>query len=134
MDLRGRAIVVGAGIGGLATAVALRLAGYEVRVLERAPELAEVGAGLSLWPNALRALGVLGVGHRVRAAGVLQATGGLRRPDGRWLARADTGEVSRRFGDVVLLARAELLEVLRDAVPPDVVHTGVEVTGVEQRG
>ena len=60
-------------------------------------------------------------------------TGGLRRPDGRWLARADAGEVSRRFGDVVLLARAELLEVLRDAVPPDVVHTGVEVTGVEQR-
>jgi len=128
-----RAIVVGAGIGGLAAAVALRLAGLDVWVLERAPELAEVGAGLSLWPNALRALDVLGLGDRVRASGVLQATGGLRRPDGRWLARADTGEVSRRFGDVVMLARAELLEVLRDAVPSGVVRTGVTVTGVEQR-
>ena len=133
MDLRVARSWSEPAIGGLATAVALRLAGYEVRVLEQAAELAEVGAGLSLWPNALRALDLLGAGHRVRAAGVLQATGGLRRPDGRWLARADTGEVSRRFGDVVLLARAELLEVLRDAVPPDVVRTGVEVTGVEQR-
>ena len=69
-----RAIVVGAGIGGLAAAVALRLAGLDVRVLERAPELAEVGAGLSLWPNALRALDVLGLGDRVRASGALQAT------------------------------------------------------------
>src|SRR3954462_11369495 len=128
-----RAIVVGAGIGGLGAAVALRLAGLDVWVLERAPELAEVGAGLSLWPNALRALDLLGLGERGRASGGLQATGGLRQPDGRWLARADSAEVSRRFGDVVMLARTELLEVLRDAVPAGVVRTGVTVTGVEQR-
>jgi 2-polyprenyl-6-methoxyphenol hydroxylase-like FAD-dependent oxidoreductase len=102
-------------------------------VLERAPEITEVGAGLSLWPNALRALDALGLGDAVRAAGVAQATGGLRRPDGRWLARSDTAEVSRRFGDVVLLARTDLLEMLRRAVPADLVRTGVEVTGVEQR-
>ena len=132
MDRARRAIVVGAGIGGLAAAVALRLAGFEVRVLERAPELTEVGAGLSLWPNALRALDAIGLGDEVRAAGVAQVTGGLRRPDGRWLARADTGEVARRFGDVVMVARAELLDVLRAAVPVDVVRTGVEVTGLEQ--
>jgi 2-polyprenyl-6-methoxyphenol hydroxylase-like FAD-dependent oxidoreductase len=65
---------------------------------------------------------------------VTQVTAGLRRSDGRWLARADTGEVSRRFGDVVMVARAELLAVLRDAVPADVVRTGVDVTGVEERG
>jgi 2-polyprenyl-6-methoxyphenol hydroxylase-like FAD-dependent oxidoreductase len=128
-----RAVVVGAGIGGLAAAVALSRAGVDVRVLERAPALTEVGAGLSLWPNALRALDALGLGDAVRAAGVAQATGGLRRPDGRWLARSDTAEVARRFGDVVMTARADLLDVLRDAVPPGVVRTGVEVTGIEQR-
>ena len=127
------AIVVGAGIGGLATAVALARAGLEVQVLERAPALTEVGAGLSLWPNALRALDALGLGDAVRDAGVAQATGGLRRPDGRWLARSDTAEMSRRFGDVVLLARTDLLDVLRAAVPAGVVRTGVEVTGVAQR-
>src|SRR5215212_3620940 len=128
-----RAVVVGAGIGGLATAVALGRAGVEVRVLERAPQLTEVGAGLSLWPNALRALDALGLGDAVRAAGVAQATGGLRRPDGRWLARSSTAEVSRRFGDVVMLARTDLLDVLRAAVPPGIVRTGVEVTGLDQR-
>src|SRR5919202_2062899 len=122
MTSRHRAIVVGAGIGGLATAVALRRTGLEVRVLERAPQLTEVGAGLSLWPNAMRALDALGLGDQVRAAGVPQVTGGLRRPDGRWLARADSGEVARRFGDVVMVARAELLAVLRDAVPAGVVR------------
>ncbi len=126
------AIVVGAGIGGLATAVALARAGVEVRVFERAPALTEVGAGLSLWPNALRALDSLGLGDAVRAAGVVQATGGLRRPDGRWLARSDTAQLSARFGDVVMLARTDLLDVLRGAVPANVVRTGIEVTGIEQ--
>jgi 2-polyprenyl-6-methoxyphenol hydroxylase-like FAD-dependent oxidoreductase len=50
-----RAIVVGGGIGGLASAVALLRAGWDVEVFERAPEFTEAGAGLSLWPNALRA-------------------------------------------------------------------------------
>src|SRR5712691_8397589 len=51
-----RSIIVGGGIAGLAFAVALRRAGWDVEVLERAPEFTEAGAGLSLWPNALRAV------------------------------------------------------------------------------
>ena len=43
------AVVVGAGIGGLTTAIALRRIGWSVTVLERAPIIAEVGAGLTLW-------------------------------------------------------------------------------------
>ncbi|MEO8084915.1 MAG: NAD(P)-binding protein, partial [Ardenticatenales bacterium] len=49
------AVIVGAGIGGLAAAVALRRAGVEAIVLERAPALRTGGAGLWLWPNALHA-------------------------------------------------------------------------------
>jgi hypothetical protein len=61
-----KAIVIGAGIGGLATGIALRRSGVDVRVFERVAELTEVGAGISLWANALHALR-LGVGV-VRAA------------------------------------------------------------------
>ncbi len=56
-----RALIVGGGIGGLATAIALSRAGFEVQVLERAPDIREVGAGISLWANAIRALDRLGV-------------------------------------------------------------------------
>lgn len=44
-----RALIIGGGIGGLATAIALRRTGWEVAIYERAPELLEVGAGLILW-------------------------------------------------------------------------------------
>ena len=53
--------VIGAGISGLSTAIALRKAGLQVVVYERAAQLTEVGAGISLWSNALRALDKIGV-------------------------------------------------------------------------
>ena len=54
-------IIAGGGIGGMAAAVSLHRAGFAVRVFERAPAFAEVGAGISLWPNATRVLRSLGV-------------------------------------------------------------------------
>ena len=56
-----RAIVVGAGIGGLTTAIALRQRGIDVEVYERSAALTDVGAGISLWANALKALHQLGL-------------------------------------------------------------------------
>lgn len=64
------ATVIGGGIGGLAAAIALHRRGRRVEVLERAAEFTEIGAGISLWPNALHALEVLGrtaPGDRVTA-------------------------------------------------------------------
>src|SRR5262245_63609218 len=63
-----RAVVVGGGIGGLAVAVALRRIGVEVEVHERAREIREVGAGLSLWSNAVHALRRLGVAEQILVA------------------------------------------------------------------
>ena len=51
-----RAAIIGGGIGGLTTAIALRKIGFEVSIYERAGELKEVGSGMSLWPNAVRSL------------------------------------------------------------------------------
>ncbi|GAB3884110.1 hypothetical protein GCM10029964_044610 [Kibdelosporangium lantanae] len=78
-------VVVGGGIGGLACAVALSRAGRSVSVLERRVDVADAGTGLGMWPNAMRALDVLGLGDDVRATGVAQREYVFRRSDGRRL-------------------------------------------------
>jgi 2-polyprenyl-6-methoxyphenol hydroxylase-like FAD-dependent oxidoreductase len=127
-----RAAVVGAGIGGLAAAAGLSRAGWEVTVFERTPALEPVGAGISLWPNALRALDFLGVGDRVRAEATLGAGTGVRRPDGRWLGRSDVAPaLQARFGDpLVVLSRAELTDLLAGLLPDGALHTGTPVRQV----
>ncbi|GAB2587662.1 monooxygenase [Paractinoplanes abujensis] len=83
-----RVAIVGAGIGGLTTAIGLQHAGWDVTVFERSGANTQAGAGLSLFGNAWRALDSLGVGDAVREiAGREQHTrAGQRRRDGRWLA------------------------------------------------
>jgi 2-polyprenyl-6-methoxyphenol hydroxylase-like FAD-dependent oxidoreductase len=129
-----KAIIVGGGIGGLASALALIKEGWQVEVLERAPEFTEAGAGLSLWPNALRALDALGVGEPVRGLAALEGQGGIRDAAGRWLSRTDTAELERRYGPVAMIHRADLLAVLRAAVPAGALHPLVTVTGVRPDG
>jgi 2-polyprenyl-6-methoxyphenol hydroxylase-like FAD-dependent oxidoreductase len=84
---RPSAVVLGAGIGGLAAAAGLHAGGWNVTVCERAPALDATGAGLGLGPNGLRALDAIGAGQAARAQAVPQDTG-FRAPGGRWLARA----------------------------------------------
>jgi 2-polyprenyl-6-methoxyphenol hydroxylase-like FAD-dependent oxidoreductase len=116
-----RAVIAGGGIGGLASAIALHRRGWDVRVLEQASAIGEVGAGISLWPNALRALDLLGAGEEVRARGSVDAGAGFRRPDGRWLFRTDFEAFERRFGPTILIHRADLIDILLNALPPEVV-------------
>ncbi|MEU9860723.1 FAD-dependent monooxygenase [Streptomyces sp. NPDC047971] len=126
------AVVVGAGIGGLAAGIGLRRAGWKVRVVERAPVLDDAGAGISLAANGIRALDELGVGASVRKAARGQYTGGTRTPGGSWLARMDGAALERALGaPIVGIPRATLHRLLRDALPPGSLHTGVEVTGVD---
>ncbi|MFB9494842.1 FAD-dependent monooxygenase, partial [Nonomuraea dietziae] len=122
-------IVIGGGIGGLAAAVALRRTGWQVNVLERVSAFAEVGAGLSQSPNAMRALAALGLGEQARQVSMpTWATHTMRLPSGRHLMRAPAQ------GDPPLRAfrRSALHRLLRQALPEDVVRTGIEVTGLTQ--
>jgi 2-polyprenyl-6-methoxyphenol hydroxylase-like FAD-dependent oxidoreductase len=130
-----RAVVIGAGIGGLAVAAGLRLAGWHVTVCERAASLEPVGAGLALAPNGLRALDAIGAGDRLRALAVPQELG-LRRPDGRWLVRSTTGRmISDRFGDpVILLPRVAVIDELTAHVPARLISLSTETVLVEQGG
>ncbi len=63
-------LVAGGGIGGLAAALALVRQGFEVTVLEQAPEIGEIGAGIQLGPNAFSAFDALGVGEKARGRAV----------------------------------------------------------------
>ncbi|MEU1179127.1 FAD-dependent monooxygenase [Streptomyces sp. NPDC005820] len=123
------AVVVGGGIGGLTAAVALHRCGWQVTVLERAATLAPVGAAISLAPNSLRALDVIGVGDEIRDLAAWQGDGGVRTPRGRWLSRTDADAVAARFGGpLVLLHRATLVATLTARLPRDAVRTGTPAT------
>ncbi len=129
---RARAVVIGAGIGGLAAAAGLRLAGWDVTACERAASLEPVGAGLALAPNGLRALDAVGAGDELRVLAVAQELG-IRRSDGQWLIRSTTGQmISDRFGDpVILLPRTAVIDALAARVPDGVICLGTEVTSIE---
>ena len=135
MVVRARAVVIGAGIGGLAAAVGLRSAGWDVTACERAASLEPVGAGLALAPNGLRALDALGAGDALRALAVPQELG-IRRRDGHWLMRSATGQmISDRFGDpVILLPRTAVVDALAARVPAGVISLATDVTSVEPGG
>ncbi|UFS96334.1 FAD-dependent monooxygenase [Nocardia huaxiensis] len=128
-----KAIVVGGGIGGLATAIALTRRGHHVEVLERAAEFGESGSGISLWTNGLRALDALGVGDKVRAAGHIETEAGIRDRSGRWLSKTDTAELARRYGPVVVVRRADLFAILAGALPADSLRAATTVTGIDTR-
>lgn len=129
------AVVVGAGLGGLATAVALHSAGWSVEVLEQAPHVSVIGAGIAIAPNALRALDVLGVGADVRTRAAVQGTGGYRTPRGRWLIRTDLSAVAERLGDTfVVLRRRDLVDLLLARLPEGTVRFATVVTDVEPGG
>ncbi|GAA3834913.1 FAD-dependent monooxygenase [Streptomyces phyllanthi] len=128
----GSAVVVGGGIGGLSAAVGLRMTGWEVTVVERAPVLSDVGGGISLHANGVRALDALGVGEAVRAAGRPQYTGGTRIPGGGWLTRLDGTALERKLGAPLLgMLRADLHRLLRAALPPECLVVGTEVTTID---
>ncbi|MGI6871609.1 FAD-dependent monooxygenase [Amycolatopsis sp. 3B14] len=111
-------VVVGGGIGGLANALALAATGQRVRVLERAPAFAEVGAGLQLAPNATRILREWGLLDEVVARGVLPRRLVLKDAlDGAELTSLDLGRgfVERYGAPYVVIHRSDLLTILHDA-------------------
>lgn len=129
-------IVVGGGIGGLSNALALTRQGLRVRVLERAAEFGEVGAGLQIAPNCTRILEHWGLLEEVRSLGVLPENIVMRDAvDGTELTRLDLQDVEARYGaPYMVIHRSDLHGALLRAcrrAGVDLV-TDVAVTGYEQ--
>jgi 2-polyprenyl-6-methoxyphenol hydroxylase-like FAD-dependent oxidoreductase len=127
-----RAVVIGGGIGGLTSGIALRRKGWDVTVLERAATLEPVGAGVAVAANALKALDVIGLGDRVRELSRIQGQVGVRQQNGRWLTHTTEDKAQRLFGDsIVILLRATLVDVLLDGLGHEHLRLNTTVTGVD---
>jgi salicylate hydroxylase len=115
-----RVAVVGGGIGGLSTAVALRATGADVHVFEQAHQLSEVGAGLGLQPNGQRVLVRLGLGPEINRIGSRLKGFRICGPDGSVVSEETYPAGVTQLG----VHRSDMVAVLAAALPPGVVHTG----------
>ena len=127
-------LVAGAGIGGLAAALTLARAGRAVQLVERAPAITEIGAGLQIAPNAGRILARLGLGPEMdRFASEPRAINVRRGRDGDILARLDLSVAPARWGAPFrLFHRADLQQILLRAVAAEsrvALRTGARVVG-----
>ena len=131
-------IVAGGGIGGLAAALALVRQGFEVTVLEQAPEIGEIGAGIQLGPNAFHAFDALGVGDKARGRAVYTDYMVMHDAiDEYQVGKIETGEAFRqRFGNpYAVIHRVDVhLSLLEGAQETGKVqfHTNTRIVSVEQ--
>ena len=130
-----KVIVVGGGIGGLTTALALLRHGIEPIVLERAPQLTEVGAGIQIAANGTIVLRELGLEPALASIATVPAGFDyLELSTGRRLYYAPLGEeAAARYGALLYnVHRADLIELLAKALPPNVVRLGAQCASVSQ--
>lgn len=109
----GTAVVIGAGVAGLATAIGLRRAGWAVTVRERRPAPDRYGTAFGIHPTAQAALDRLGLGDALRARAVPYRHARIRRPDGKVLAALPLERVERKAGrPELLVSRPHLVDAL----------------------
>lgn len=129
-----KALIMGAGIGGMCTAIALQRFGIETAVFEAVKEIKPVGAAISIWPNGVKCLNYLGMKEQLRALGGMMQT--MAYHDAR------TGNPLTQFSLAPLIAesgerpypvaRAELQSMLLGYYGLDRVRFGKRVASVEQ--
>ncbi len=122
-------LIVGGGIGGTAAALALHRAGVSATLVERAPAFAEVGAGMSLWPNATRVLRGWGILDRVIAAGERVTRFNLLTSAGGLISSLDVGGFD---APALCLHRADLHRCLRESLPADGIRGDHELVSFTQ--
>jgi len=127
-------IVIGGGIGGLTTALALVRRGVEVELFEQRLALRELGAGIGLSPNATNILHRLGLEAALRRVSVVPSGATLQRwDDGRMLIRHPFADHERIYGaPTYLIRRADLVSILTHALPDHVLSTGRRCVGVTE--
>ena len=132
-----RVAIIGAGMGGLACAAALRRTGAEVTIYEQARAFGRIGAGIQMTPNAVKALRGLGLEDQLRAVG-FQATKGLNRAsdDGRITNEVELGArmIEQCGAPLITLHRGDLHSILLSGVENGVIQHGKRLLRYEQHG
>lgn len=131
-------LIVGGGIGGLAAGIALRRKGVEVEILEAAPQLTEVGAGIQIGANGTRVLRELGVEGKIAAAGVQPDCWEFRdlySGDVIWTAPLKLADGTDYWGAPLYnLHRADLIHILASFLPEECIHLNAKVQTVTDNG
>ena len=122
-----KALIVGAGIGGLTTAIALEHKGVEVEIYERSAEIHAVGAGLTLWANAIAVFTALGMRDALLELGTYEGQGAIRNARGGILNAAKINDQNVDASiDATIVHRAELHQLLYTQVQSEI-HLGHDV-------
>ncbi len=128
-----KAIIIGGGIGGLSAAIALERVGVEADVFEQADRLREVGSGVTLWVNAVKALEKMGAADGLLARGSAEARFEVRSWRGEVLAVTPFAALERKLGATVNICvhRGEFLEQLARLIDPKSIHCGARCVGFD---
>lgn len=126
--------IIGGGIGGLATAIALLKQGFNVQVYERAQALRPIGAGLTLTPNGLNSLDTIqpGIVELLKQAGSQLNTLILKRSTGEAIASTPITTLQRYGQPLLNIQWSRLQAILASALPPDMIHLNHRCIGFEQ--
>lgn len=128
-----RVLIAGGGIGGLVAAIALRHEGIAVSAFERVKKLEEVGAGLTLWANALKAFHKIGLTDMLETVGKPLTRSCILSWQGEILAETPIEALTKRFGTpLVAVHRADLQAALLSALGEGIVQMGTTCTGFQQ--
>jgi len=129
-----KVIVIGAGVGGTSAALTLQKLGHEVVVYDRMRENRPVGAALSLWSNGVKVLNWLGLGPQVAAlGGRMDDMAYYDGHTGDELCRFSLAPVTAQTGQRPYpVARADLQQLMMDAVGSAHIHLGKQLTGVAE--
>jgi 2-polyprenyl-6-methoxyphenol hydroxylase-like FAD-dependent oxidoreductase len=129
MTNKPKILIVGAGIGGLATAIALQQAGFEVEIYENAPVLRGIGAGISLWSNATAVLEKLGLLDEAVSKSAVYKTVKVQDERGKLLMQTDIGNYPTPS---ICIHRADLIDLLKRNCAPGTIHLGKTFERFEQ--
>jgi salicylate hydroxylase len=127
-----RIAIIGGGIGGLTAALALKQRGFEVTAYEQSSQLGEIGAGVGIAPNAVKAFRSLGLENELLAIGWTAESQIMRNgQDGRIISRQPIADSTAKFGAPHLTVhRADLLNVLVRALPETCIRTAARCVSV----
>jgi len=128
-----KAIVVGAGIGGLTSAIALKQAGYTVEIYDKVSALRPAGAGISLWSNGVKVLNRLGLGQQLATFGGTMNRMEYRSHQDEPLSHIDLMPLIQQVGQRPYpVSRTDLQEMLLNAAGRDQVQLQMRCIGVEE--